>query len=106
MSDPITLAQLAATLAATERTLDRLVSSAAADSVRLCVDTHQPLDLGNYPGPIHCLGHPQGHPCVTAMYGRTPDSTVTAEERNDRRPPTRIQDMPDTAPSSSGGETP
>lgn len=77
--------QAEVSLAATERTLDRMVSEAASDSIRLCVGTHHPIDPGNYPGAIHCLAHPQGHPCVTAMYGRTPDTTFTADERTIRR---------------------
>lgn len=75
------LAEARGALGATERTLDRMVSEAATDSIRLCVDTHTPIDPGNYPGPIHCLAHPQGHACVTAMYARVPDSTYTADER-------------------------
>lgn len=55
--------------------------SSQSDSIRLCVQTHHPIDPGNYDGPIHCTAHPEGHPCVTAMYARVPDSTFTEKER-------------------------
>ena len=49
--------------------------------VRLCVQTFHPLDPGNYEGPIHCTACPPGTACVTALYERVADTTVTAEER-------------------------
>lgn len=54
----------------------------AREHVRLCVDSLHPIDPGNYPGPIHCTAHPDGHPCVTALYERLPETTVTAAERH------------------------
>lgn len=55
-----------------------------SELVRLCVQTHHPIDPGNYPGPIHCTAHPEGHGCVTAMYERIAASTLTADERDAR----------------------
>jgi hypothetical protein len=52
------------------------------DWVRLCVQSHHPIDPGNYDGPIHCTAHPQGTACVTALYERIPETTVTADERS------------------------
>lgn len=50
--------------------------------VLLCVDSRHPIDPGNYPGPIHCTAHPEGHACVTANYARLPGTTRTEDERN------------------------
>lgn len=58
------------------------VVPAGWDQVRLCVDTHHPIDSGNYDGPVHCTAHPEGHACVTALYARRPNTTVTDEERH------------------------
>lgn len=52
-----------------------------SELVRLCVQSLHPIDPGNYQGPIHCTAHPDGHACVTALYGRLPDTTMTADER-------------------------
>ena len=49
-----------------------------SDTIRLCVQTHHPIDPGNYEGPIHCTACPEGTPCVTALY-------VRREEVNDLR---------------------
>lgn len=49
-----------------------------SDTIRLCVQTHHPIDPGNYEGPIHCTACPEGTPCVTALY-------VRLEEVNDLR---------------------
>lgn len=43
------------------------------EMIRLCVETHHPIDPGNYEGPTHCLAHPQGHECETALFARWPD---------------------------------
>lgn len=59
---------------------------AEAERVRLCVDTHAPLDPGNYPGRPHCIAHQEGHACVTALYERVPDTTVTDAERHGHLP--------------------
>lgn len=48
--------------------------------VRLCVDTAQPIDPGNYDGTTHCLGHPEGHDCITAMFD-IDRSTLTFESQ-------------------------
>ncbi len=50
--------------------------------VRLCVDSLHPIHPGNYAGPIHCTAHEDGHACVTALYERVPDTTMTAAERH------------------------
>jgi hypothetical protein len=60
---------------------NELSYSPGADLVRLCVESYHPIDVGNYEGPIHCTAHPHGTPCVTALYRRVPETTVTAEER-------------------------
>lgn len=56
-------------------------SEQSVDRVRLCVQSHHPIDPGNYGGPIHCTAHPAGTACVTALYERQPETTTTAEER-------------------------
>lgn len=43
------------------------------EMIRLCTETHHPIDPGNYEGPVHCLAHPHGHECETALYARWPD---------------------------------
>lgn len=60
---------------------DQLIAS-GWNRIRLCVDTHHPIDPGNYDGPVHCTAHPEGHACVTALYVRIPLTTVTDEERH------------------------
>lgn len=57
------------------------MSAKQGDAIRLCVQTHHPIDTGNYPGPIHCTACPEGTPCVTAMYERVPGTTYTEDER-------------------------
>lgn len=52
-----------------------------SDTIRLCVQTHHPIDPGNYEGPIHCTACPEGTPCITALYVRQEGTTFTAEER-------------------------
>lgn len=67
----------------------------ARERVRLCVDSFHPIDPGNYAGPIHCTAHPEGHACVTALWERLPETTVTAAERqaaNERGPYRRMSD--------------
>lgn len=49
--------------------------------VRLCVQTHHPIDPHNCVGPIHCTACGCGVACVTAEYERRPGTTMTYEER-------------------------
>ena len=49
--------------------------------VRLCVESFHPIDPGNYEGPIHCVAHPQGYPCTTALYGEIKGTKDTAADR-------------------------
>lgn len=53
-----------------------------SDVIRLCVQTHHPIDTGNYEGPVHCTVCLSGTPCVTALYERLPDTTFTEDERS------------------------
>ena len=46
--------------------------------VRLCIETGAKVDPGNYAGPIHCLEHPEGYACTTALYSLR-DSTITCQ---------------------------
>jgi hypothetical protein len=61
------------------------------DAVRLCVQSLHPIHPGNYAGPIHCTAHPDGHACVTALYERVPDTTMTADERHAACQPRRTE---------------
>lgn len=57
--------------------------------IRLCVQTFHPLDPGNYPGRPRCTACPEGTACVTALFERVPDTTVTDAERHNLLPPER-----------------